>query len=318
MRWSERIGRRIKLSDLHILLEVAQCGTMAKASEVLAVSQPVVSRAIGQLEHTLGVRLLERNPHGIELTAYGRALISRSRSAFDELRQGVKDIEFLADPTQGEVRIGSTAPLAASFVSAVIDRLSRRTPGVSFQVEIGHSEAVRRKLLDRELDLLVVRQFGDWEDERLAFEVLYDNTYVVAASAKSAWARRRKIDFRDLAAEDWALPPRHSDVGRIIEKAFRASGVAYPRPGVVAFAHELRINLVATGRYLTVLPESLLTLPGKHPLISRLPVALPIASGPIGILTLTTREASPVAQLFASSAREVARSLMDKRRRSQT
>ena len=123
MRWNDRIGRRIKLSDLHILLAVAQSGSMAKAASALAVSHPVVSRSISDLEHTLGVRLLERNPHGVELTEYGRAMLSRSHAAFDELRQGVKDIEFLSDPTLGEVRIGTTPPLAASFVSAVIDRL---------------------------------------------------------------------------------------------------------------------------------------------------------------------------------------------------
>ena len=108
MRWNDQIGRRIKLSDLHILLAVAQSGSMAKAASALAVSHPVVSRSISDLEHTLGVRLLDRNPHGVELTEYGRAMLSRSHAVFDELRQGVKDIEFLSDPTVGEVRIGTT------------------------------------------------------------------------------------------------------------------------------------------------------------------------------------------------------------------
>src|SRR3954464_5669354 len=125
MRWDDRIGRRLKLSDLHVLLAVAQCGSMAKAARQLAMSHPVVSRSISQLEHALGVRLLERNRRGVELTEFGRAILNRSYAAFDELRQGVKDIELLSDPTTGEVRIGTTPPLAASFVSAIIDRLSR-------------------------------------------------------------------------------------------------------------------------------------------------------------------------------------------------
>src|SRR5262245_55093087 len=112
MRWNDRIGRRIKLSDLHILLAVAQSGSMAKAASQLAVSHPVVSRSISELEHTLGVRLLERNRQGIELTEYGRAMLDRGHAVFDELRQGVKDIEFLSDPTAGELRIGTTPPLA--------------------------------------------------------------------------------------------------------------------------------------------------------------------------------------------------------------
>src|SRR5436190_1747221 len=134
MRWNDRIGRRVKLSDLHILLAVAQSGSMAKAAKELSVSHPVVSRSIAELEHTLGVRLLERHPHGIGLTPYGRVMLDRSHAAFNELQQGVKDIESLADPTAGEVRIGTSPPLAASFVSAVVDRLSRRHPRMAFRV----------------------------------------------------------------------------------------------------------------------------------------------------------------------------------------
>src|SRR4051812_47655674 len=74
----------LKLSDLHILLAVAHSGSMAKAANELGVSHPVVSRSISDLEHTLGVRLLDRNPHGVELTEYGRALLNRSHAAFDE------------------------------------------------------------------------------------------------------------------------------------------------------------------------------------------------------------------------------------------
>src|SRR5713226_8838094 len=119
MEWSERIGRRIRLRDLHILLAVVQCKSMAKAAEHLAISKPVVSKVIADLEHVLGVRLLERDRHGAEPTIYGAALLKRGTTVFDELREGVKDIEFLADPTTGEVRIGSNPFLVGSFVSAV-------------------------------------------------------------------------------------------------------------------------------------------------------------------------------------------------------
>src|SRR3954469_18631963 len=134
MEWGNRIGRRLKLRDLHILLAVVQCGSMSKAARQLSVSNPVVTKAVADLEHVLGVRLLERNPHGVELTAYGRAMITHSHAAFNELRRGVKSIEFLVDPAAGEVCIGTTHGLATSFVSAVIDRLSRSHPRIMFQV----------------------------------------------------------------------------------------------------------------------------------------------------------------------------------------
>src|SRR5262245_22682515 len=132
VQWEDRIGRRIKLRDVNVLLAVVQSGSMARAAERLAVSQPVVSRAIADLEHTLGVRLLERNRQGIEPTSYGQALLKRGLAAFDELRQGVKDIEFLADPTAGEVRIAATEAMAVGLLPVVISRLYRSIRGSSF------------------------------------------------------------------------------------------------------------------------------------------------------------------------------------------
>ena len=90
MKWNDRIGRRLKLNDLHILMIVAESGSMGKAAKTLGISQPTVSKAISDIEHTIGVRLLDRSADGAELTDYGRALIKRGMSAFDELRQGVR------------------------------------------------------------------------------------------------------------------------------------------------------------------------------------------------------------------------------------
>src|SRR5262252_8541330 len=123
MQLSDRIGRRMKLQDLHVLMTVVQAGSMRKAATVLNTSQPAISRSIADLENAIGVRLLDRNPQGVGPTAYGHALLDGGTAMFDELRQAVKNIEFLADPTAGEVRVGSPSPLAAGLLTAVIERL---------------------------------------------------------------------------------------------------------------------------------------------------------------------------------------------------
>src|SRR5207302_227840 len=103
--WESQIGRQLRLRDLHAFFVVVQQGSMAKAAVQLGVSQPAVSKVISDLEHALGVQLLDRSTKGVEPTVYGRALLKRGKAAFDELRQGVRDIEFLADPATGEVKI---------------------------------------------------------------------------------------------------------------------------------------------------------------------------------------------------------------------
>jgi DNA-binding transcriptional LysR family regulator len=314
MRWDDRIGRRIKLSDLHILLAVAQAGSMAKAANQLAISHPVVSRSISDLEHALGVRLLERNPRGIELTAYGHAMLNRSHAAFDELRQGVKDIEFLSDPTVGEVRIGTTSPLAASFVFAVIERLTQRYPRLTFRIVAeGVNQAAQLKnLTERAVDLLVFRNVNAVTNGETSFEFLFKSPYVVAAGARSAWLKRRKVSLADLMGERWALPAPDDAFGSFVTEAFRFAGLSYPRSAVATSALEMRANLLRTGRYLSIVPEFWLQLPAPHSFIRKLPLELPVTGAPIGIVTLKGRELSPAALLFIECARQIARSLAEK------
>jgi len=305
MQLSDRTGLRLKLHDLHVLMAVVQAGSMSKAAALLNTTQPAISRSIAELERTIGVRLLERGPQGVEPTAYGRALLDGGAAVFDELRQAMKNIEFLADPTVGEVRIGCTPILAASFVSAVVDRLSRRYPRIVFQLVTAYLEPLRRELSERNVDFLIVRRFGPAADERLDFEFLFDDAYVVAAGAQNRWVRRRRIELAELASESWTLPPPKSVIGSIATEAFRACGLDYPRTVVVTDSPEVRISLLATGRFVTIFPASILRFPTMRPEIRVLPVKLQMAQVQNVIVTLKNRPLSPVAQLFIDCAREV-------------
>ena len=309
MRLSDRIGKRIKLQDVHVLMTVVQAGSMSKAARHLNTSQPNISKSIADLERALGVRLLDRHSQGVEPTDYGRALLNGGAAVFDELRKTVKNIEFLADPTTGEVQIGSSTALAASFTSAVIDRLSQCYPRITVNLVSGFAETLLERLRARDVDLLIARRFGAIDDGQVDFEFLFDDACVVAAGAQSPWARRRKIALAELVNEPWVLPPRGTGVISIGLESFRAAGLDYPRTVVVADSPLVRINLLATGRFLTILTVSTLRFPIRRPELKILPVELPAARFPNGIVTLKNRTLSPVARLFIDTAREVARPL---------
>jgi DNA-binding transcriptional LysR family regulator len=305
MRMSDRIGRRMKLHDLHVLMAVVQAGSMNKAATLLNTGQSAISRSIAALEQTVGVRLVDRTARGVEPTKYGRALLDGGAAVFDDLRQAVKNIEFLADPTAGEVRIGCTPLLAASFVSTVIDRLSRRYPRMAFHLSTGYVEMLHRELSGRNVDLLIARRFGPIADERLSFQFLFDDSSVVAAGAQSPWVRRRRIEFSELLKEPWVLPPPGSEIASIAMEAFRTSGVDHPRTTVVTDSPHARMSLLATGHFVTILPLSALKFSAMCSEIKILPVHLPMSGVPNGIVTLKTRALNPVAQLFIDCAREV-------------
>src|SRR5262245_7071337 len=134
---SDRIGRRMKLNDIHVFMAVVQVGSMRKAATLLNTTQSAISRSIAELEHTIGVRLLDRTSQGIDPTEYGRALLKRGVAVFDELKQSVQDIEFLSDPGVGELRVGSSPAQSEGLVFAVLDRLSRQYPRIVVHVVLG-------------------------------------------------------------------------------------------------------------------------------------------------------------------------------------
>jgi DNA-binding transcriptional LysR family regulator len=311
MEWAERIGRRIRLRDIHILLAVAQCRSMAKAAKFLAISQPVVSKVIADLEHTLGVRLLDRDRHGAEPTIYGAALLKRGIAAFDELRLGVKDLEFLADPTVGELRVGGTEPIVGGLIPAVVDRISRRFPRIAYHVrQAASAELLDRDLRDRNIELIIRRILSPIADDELDVEILFDEPIFVVAGIQHPLARRRRrIKFTELDNELWALPLRETTTGSLIADIFHASGLEFPRTAILCNSIQMQSALLATGRYLALLSGSVLHFSGKRLAIKVLPVDMPIRSTPVGVVTLKNRTPNPIAKLFIDCAREVAKPL---------
>jgi len=310
MQLSDRVGKRVRLQDIHILMAVVQAGSMGKAARELNTSQPNISKSIADLEHTLGVRLLDRNPQGVVPTQCGRALLDGGAAVFDELRQTVRNIAFLADPAAGEVRIGCNPFLAASFVSSIVQRMSLRHPRMTFRLVTAYREALNRELIERNVDLLITRKPGP-VDERLDYEFLFDDSYSVVVGAQNPWARRRKVELRELVGEPWVLPPADSVLGLVAMRAFRASRLDYPRTTVIAEPAEVRMSLLAGGRFVSIFPDSVLRFPGRRAELRTLPVKQSLGRVPIGIITLKNRTISSIAQRFIECAREAAKPTSD-------
>jgi DNA-binding transcriptional LysR family regulator len=308
MQWHDRIGRRLKLRDLHILLAVVQRGSMAKAATELAISQPAVSKAIADMECALGVRLLDRTRQGIEATAYGRVLIDRGTTIFDELKQAAQELDFLADPTVGELRIGSSESMAAGLLPAIIDRFSCQYPRVALTVAQAVFATMQyRELRERSVDLLLGRNYVPIPEDDLESEVLFDDQPVVVSGRQSRWARSRRLKLADLSHEQWILPPPDSLPRVGTAEVFRASGVNIPEAPLTTLSIHISLQLVATGRFVTMLPRSILRFSGNDRLLKVLPIKLPIVPRQVAIMSLKRRTLRPVAQRFVECARAVAK-----------
>jgi DNA-binding transcriptional LysR family regulator len=312
--WETRIGRRVRLRDLHILAAVVRSGSMAKAASHLSMSQSSVSEAIANLEDALRVRLLDRSPHGIEPTIYADALLKRGHAVFDELRQGIRDIEFLSNPTEGEVRIACPELLSAGLLPAAIERLSRRYPKIVVRVaQMDTTTLELRELQERNVDLMLMRVSRTFAADDLDIEILLHDPHFVVVGARSPWTRRRKLALADVVNEPWIFPPNRVVMG-LIEEAFEANGLELPSESVNAASILLRNQLLASGRFITMLPDSVLRYTAKQWSLKALPIDLRIEPWPIAILTLKNRTLGPVAQLFIEHLRAVAKAISAPRR----
>jgi DNA-binding transcriptional LysR family regulator len=310
MDWADRIGRRIKLRDLHILMAVADAGSMAKASARLAVSHPVISKTISDLEQTLGVRLLDRSAQGVELTTYGRALLKCGTNVFDEMRQGLRQIEFLSDAHSGEVRIGCTEITMAGLVPAIAEEFSKRHPGIRLEVLLANP-AVQQfpDLRERKVDLLLIRATGPLIDDDLYAEMLFDEPFVAVAGAHSRWVRKHRLALTDILDQPWVLPPYDSLPGALIQEIFRGYDLPPPRPAIVTLSGQLTVTLIEGGRFVGLLPMSVARFSAERRGVRILPMRFSTPRFAVSIITVRKRTLSPFAELFINCARESARLL---------
>jgi DNA-binding transcriptional LysR family regulator len=313
--WDSQIGRRLKLRDLHVFSTVVQLGSMAKAARQLGVTQPAVSEVIGNLEHALGVRLLDRSTKGIEATIYGDVLLRRSVAVFDELKQSIRDIEFLADPAVGDLRVGFTDVFSASILPDILMRFSRQYPHVTVHlddVSARTNEAPGPGLHERKYDCVLQRLLIQFPAEHalddLNVEMLFENKFLVMAGANTRWARRRKIDLAELVDEPWILPGPNTWGHESITGAFRARGLQIPKAIFFTTSIGLRTRLVCSGPYLTAMASSVIPrLQVEGSAVITLPVEFAAPSWAAVIVTLKNRTLGSAAERFIACARDVAK-----------
>jgi DNA-binding transcriptional LysR family regulator len=314
--WESQIGCRLRLRDLYAFFTAVERGSMSKAAQHLGVSQPAVSDAIADLEHAVGVRLLDRRPQGVEPTMYGSALFRRSAAVFDELKQCIRDIEFLADPTAGELRIGCPESIAA-ILPPILESFSEKYPRVVLNVDqISTATLELPGLRERKFDLVValslMSRADDGHGDDLNVEVLFDDHLVVAAGVRSRWARRRKIDLAELVDEPWILAAPDTGPHTIVSEAFRARGLRPPRISLMTLSVHLRTNMLASGHFIATFPSSVARLHADRFALKVLPVNLPVRPWSVAIVTLKNRTLSPGVERFIAHIRDFTRPMRER------
>jgi len=279
---------------------------MGVAAERLGISQPAVSQAVREIELGLGLPLLTRTATGIAPNAAGLALAIHMRRALSELRKAERELAALQGGIGGHVTVG-TLSLARNLLlpRAIIELLAAR-PAITVSTVEGAFEHLAALLHAGELDFLVGGLRPSGHTIGLAVETILEDTLAIIVRADHPLTRRASLDFPDLAAARWVLPPPATSTRTTMDSSLRKRGLDPPLP-VVETA-----DVAITGALL--MESDLVTANSPH-LFQReigagalciLPLALPVASRGVGILRRTDSQPSVAAELLMARLRAAA------------
>jgi DNA-binding transcriptional LysR family regulator len=218
--------------DLKLLMtfrEVANCKSFSEAARRLGYTQPAVSQHVSRLESTLGVRLLDRDARGVQLTPAGELLLTRAASLLDQARRAEDDVREAAGAGRPCVRIGAFATLAGGLLPGATRDLRARRPDLRLEVKVFEPEDSIDELISGRLD---VATLIDSELMPLAVRdgvehvFLCEDPLFVVMGNDHPMAGRPSIGLEELSDEGWLMP----DVGgtcadsNIVLRACRDAG----------------------------------------------------------------------------------------------
>lgn len=278
-----RLAARLRFRHLQLLLALRQGGSLRAAAQAMNLTQPALSKALGEIESAFGVALFERNARGITPTARGEVALHGAALLLAEL--GHVQQEVAAATPAVSLRVGAPPFVAQGYLPPVLARLARDRIRVSLLEE--RVPALLQALAAGEVDALVTSYPAQMPEDlgaRLEYEKLFDADFQVIAAPSHPLARQRKVGWPALATADWVVPPRSSMTRRVLEECFLRAGVALPAPLLESTSPVTNVELVADGIGVGVVPAAALRTAVAGGRVVRLPVHPALPPAPVALI----------------------------------
>lgn len=292
----------MNLNHLRVFHAVATAGSITAAARALQISQPAVSKQLGELEHALGARLVDRLPRGIRLTAVGDALAGHASRMFGIERTAEAELAALLGVRRGELAIGASTTIGSYLVPRVFGAFHRDHPAVRLELQIGNSAAIH-DLVRRQVVELGLSE-GLVADDDLTISVFDHDDMVAITAPGDPILRSAPLSAREVVALPFVMRERGSGTREVIEAALARKRLAV-EPVMALGSTEAVKNAVAARLGVAI--------------VSRLAVELELASGAlvaIEVPDLEIRRALHVVELGGRSRSPAAARFVDLVRRS--
>ncbi len=288
----------LKARHLRLLMAIDTYRNLTQVAEVTHVTVPAVSKSLAELERGLGLSLFSRTTRGLMPTPYGECLIRHARTMLGILHQARDELKALSSGAEGKVRIGMLPASASVLVPQALNLLKQQSPGTNVTIVEGTTESLLPDLWQGRLDLVVGRlpppdTLGSFEEEELLEEPV-----VLMTGRHHPLARKKTLEWSDLCAYPWILPPPGSILRDPLERALEANDVPLSNNYIETLSiHVVRAHLQVSD-FIAVMAESLANDPVQP--FHKLPLSLPRLLRPTGVLWNRNRGLTPSAQLMVS------------------
>lgn len=176
---------------LKVFITAARTLSFTRTAERLYISQPAVSRHIGELESRYRVPLFVRRGSRLELTAAGQVLLEAAGRISDDYRRLEYEMSLCANQAEGELRLGASTTIAQYLLPPALARFTARFPGVRVSVLSGNSGQIERALADREIDLGMVESVS--RRQGLHYTLFRPDELVLVARPGGRYARTESV-----------------------------------------------------------------------------------------------------------------------------
>jgi DNA-binding transcriptional LysR family regulator len=262
----------IKLAALQTLLAAVEEGSLRGAARRLGVSQPAVTKAMRELERSVGAPVLQRSTAGVFPTAQGQVLLEHGRRALRELEDAQAQIDQLGGRMIGELGV-SAVPLAVMLlIPETMRTFGRDYPDIQLRVREELYVAQLTLLREGEVDVIVGPIPETLPPGEFEVEELMPIHMAVVVGRGNPLARARSL--RQLAGARWVYTSLTGKSG-YARQLFELHGLVAPAPAAVVNSTLALLALLTQGDYVGLMPMPI----AEHPLAAQFMTVVPIKEG---------------------------------------
>lgn len=256
------------IRQLRYFIEIARQKSFTQASARLRISQPALSKTVKNIEEEIGAEVFDRKNKSIALTDCGEVLLEAARKAvlqFDAITESLNDITTLK---KGKLAVGIPSVIGTTYFAPIIARFKHAYPGIDLRIVEEGARTILTQVIESQINIGII--IAPANPEEIDIVPVMKDKNVVVVNTSNPLARKRRVEFQDLAGEAFCIfNDKFMLHGQIIARC-REAGFE-PHISMTSSQWDLIMELVSLNQGITVLPRPI-AAKGKYAHVKILPI----------------------------------------------